>query len=117
MATVRYVDTTIYVDRRFHQGSCQYNAILDHEHMHVTINRATLGRFAPRIKAELEKAVQTINPVVVSEISQGREHPIAMLQSRLDPILETFNEEREFANAAIDVPESYRYTLSLCRNW
>lgn len=117
VATVRYVDTTIYVDRKYRKGSCQFSAILDHEHQHVEINRATLQRFAPRIRDELKLAVQRINPVVVDEISQGREYPIDMLQSEIDPVLEAFNTERELANSSIDTPDSYRHTLNLCRNW
>ncbi len=117
LATVRYVDTTIYVDRKYGRSSCQFRAILDHEHQHVQINRETLRRFAPRLLGALRDAVDDINPVMVAEISQGREKPIDMLQSRIDSALEDFNDEREFANSGIDTPDSYRFTLNQCPRW
>ncbi|MFN3077193.1 MAG: hypothetical protein ABT940_09995 [Alphaproteobacteria bacterium] len=116
-ARLRYADTNVYVDRRYPEGSCEFHSIADHERQHVVINRATLDRFAPRVRTELEAAVRRINPIVVDRIEQARDFPGTLLQQELDPVLRAFNQERERVNAKIDTPENYRRTLTRCTDW
>lgn len=115
-AVVRFVDTVVYIDRKYRVGSCAFRTILEHEHEHVAINRMMLQRFAPHIRAELERAVSRF-PVVVSDLAQSRDLPLALLQQDLDPVLTAFNSARELANDAIDTSGNYHDTHARCRVW
>lgn len=114
---LRYADTVIYIDKRFKPGSCQYETVLDHEHIHIAINRETLWQHAPRIRAALEEVVQRINPVVVGDLVRDRDLPITLVQQAVDTELKAFNKARDQANRAIDTPDNYRRTQALCSNW
>lgn len=116
-AILRYADTVIYIDKRFKPGSCQYETVLDHEHVHVAINRETLWQHAPRIRAALEEAVRHTNPVVVEDLVRDRDWPITLVQQAVDADLAAFNKARDQINWAIDTPDNYRRTQALCSNW
>ncbi len=116
-AVLGYTRTTVYVDRRYRRGTCEFNAILDHENTHVKINREMLKRSAPGLKAALEKAVTRVSALVADNVTTGKKQQMALLQKQIAAQIETSNAARDRANAVIDTLASYRATQAKCRNW
>lgn len=107
----------VYIAREFAYGSCQYNAILDHENQHVSINQAVLEDFAPLVRAALEREVAKLTPVRVADASDGVNLLLTRLQARLDGLAKAFHDQRDARNAAIDTVENYRALGELCPAW
>lgn len=116
-ATLGYDRTTVYVDRKYRKGSCEFNAIMEHENQHVLFNRASLAQSAPKIKAALEEAVPKANPLIVEALGSGKKRQMDLLQTQLAPHISAMNAARDRLNATIDTAQSYRATQAKCRNW
>ena len=116
-ANLVYVRTTVYVDRKYAKGTCEFNAIMDHENQHVAINRETLKRFAPRLQSALEAAAPAVNPMPALSLETGKKRQMDLLQKEIAPQIDAMNAVRDRANASIDTVQSYRATQEKCRNW
>lgn len=109
--------TTVYVDKTYREPTCEYDAILKHEHEHVAINRDVLNEYGPRLRLALEASVAALNPIVVRDLRESRDSHAALLQQRLRPALDAFDHERSRANAIIDTTENYARVMKQCRDW
>ena len=114
---VGYKSVDVYIANDYAPGSCQYNSILDHEHLHVGVYQDTLVEYAPRIETELRKAVDRQDSVITDDsemavkILQARiEKPLKFLINRIDKILEK-------RNAALDTMENYHKEQEHCSSW
>ncbi len=49
--SVGFEALTVYLDRVYEEGSCEYAAILAHEMTHVRLNRETVAKYLPQLRA------------------------------------------------------------------
>ena len=114
---IGYADFLIFIDRKYPTGSCEYQAILNHENAHVTIYKSYLKRYLPYIKKQIQAAALGVRPVVVSTPNRGTKHIQEQVQRRIRPLILKLNREADHSNARIDSPKSYRKVQLLCDNW
>ena len=75
--TVGFDNLTVYIDRKYAKGSCEYDAILDHEMTHVKINRGTVKAYLPRIRKAVAKAIRAKPHIrVLGTLRQARVLPL-----------------------------------------
>ncbi|MZR29386.1 hypothetical protein [Sneathiella litorea] len=109
--------TDIYIDRKYHKGTCAYKAILDHELKHVRINEQLIAEYVPKIKRELKERAAGIQPYHTKNPKRAGRSIANRLLLELDPMLEEFNVVRMQANDVIDTQESYAATQAMCSDW
>lgn len=109
--------TDVYVARKYRQGSCAYDAILNHEMEHVRINERIVREYVSRFEKELAGRAGAIRPFYSSDAKKAGQSIGNRLRFELDPLLDEFNEARLRANDAIDTAESYAAIYSECRDW
>jgi hypothetical protein len=107
----------VMVASEFPPGSCEYNAILDHENQHVAINRSTVREYAPRVRQELERLLQSVQPRFSRDPQLGSDDKLKALHDGLDPLLSEMERLLEARNAAIDTDYNYTAIGELCKNW
>ncbi|HCM83361.1 MAG TPA: hypothetical protein PKW15_00065 [Alphaproteobacteria bacterium] len=110
----------VYVSREFAPGSCYHAAVLEHEHKHVSVDRALITMFAP----ELQNAIQNV------AATKGRAGPISKVQlestsrtiqkaieDELNRMMDNLSTVRSARQAQIDTPQEYMRVQRLCVNW
>jgi hypothetical protein len=112
-----YSDFTVYIDRNYRAGTCEHQALRDHEDTHVAIYRDNLEQFAPLVKARLVKAVRQFKAVIITTPDGGADPVLEGLQREVEPVLADLQEAAEKANARIDTQASYDAVHDRCQNW
>lgn len=107
-------ETDVYIAANYEVGSCEFNAVRDHENGHVAINSYVLKTYAPRIGAGLRQAVRAMFPMAGGD--GGKTVP-ARLTASINGIYQEMISELRRRNQALDAPENYRRTQQLCHNW
>jgi len=107
----------IYILRDYAPGSCEYDTVLSHEHLHADIAQRTIRNFMPRIRRQLRLEVNRLG--WVRDISSGRAFDtlFARLHRRMKPVMRQMERQMKRANAAIDTPKSYLQFNARCQNW
>jgi len=109
--------TDVYVARKYRQGSCAYDAILNHEMEHVRINERIVREYTPKFEKELVARAAAIRPFYTSDVKRAGQSIGNRLRFELDPLLDDFNAARLAANDAIDTTQSYTATYAQCSDW
>lgn len=112
-----YPDFTVYIDRRYRRGTCEYRAIRDHEDQHVAVYRQELERFEPWFRKRLVAIIQRLKPVAVADPERAAALVQARIKYKVAPLLRKVQDATDSANARVDTPSNYRLIHSRCRNW
>ena len=120
--TIGYKDIDILIDDKYLEGSCEYNAIKDHEEGHVDIYRKQLKYYGTLILKELRRIAVDVGPIYfTSKISERKlgdkiqkmvfeNKNIKILKSRLEKALIS-------ENSSYDSEEEYTRVKNLCKSW
>lgn len=115
---VGFETLTVYLDRKYPKGSCEYEAILAHEMEHVRRNRDAVTRDLPRLRRQVAQVLRAKPALHVREVErQARDAYLLYLRQQLGPSLRAIAAARDRSNDAIDTPESYRAIAAKCENW
>jgi hypothetical protein len=107
----------VFVDMRYPEGSCEREAILDHENEHVRINRAAARARESTLRRAVE-ALLAAHPYYLALSSRPlQEAYLAPIQDRLKPILKTITADANKRHTALDSPASYAATRARCHQW
>ena len=107
----------IYILRDFAPGSCEYDAILAHEHIHADNAQLTYQRNLPNIRRKLHREVERLGAVRDISHDRATKTLLRRLQLRMKPIMDRIEREMKRKNAAIDTPESYLRFNDRCPNF
>lgn len=117
VVTLGYVWQEIYIPREYMIGSCEYQAVLDHEMEHVRANQQALAGQLDRIYQLAQDAIAAAQPFEVESKDAVAEVAKTHVSKELSHILTDFEADRDARNAALDSPESYRAISDRCFNW
>lgn len=116
--TVGFETLTVYLDRKYQKGSCEYEAILAHEMEHVRHNRDAVTRYLPQLRRQVAQLLRAKPAMQVLGVErQARDAYLLYIKRRLGPSLRAIAAARDRGNDAIDTPESYRTIADKCGNW
>jgi hypothetical protein len=104
----------VYVASEYRDDKCKHEAILEHEQKHVAVNNAYVAEVAPKLQAELSRAVGS-KVLYAGSMASGEEE----IKRTVSDVLAAFmdSSERELAERqnAIDTPEEYARVEAACR--
>lgn len=104
----------VIVDRRFAPGSCERQAVLDHEEQHVEVFREAVRYYLPA----LERALQlTPLPLNIADRNAARAAYLGPITDSLKPIFAAINDHARDGNTRLDMPESYAAVFKRCHHW
>jgi hypothetical protein len=106
----------VIVDRRFADGSCQRQVVLDHESQHVEVFREAVRFYLPTIERTLAGTALPIN-VHVANRDEARADFLGPITDSLKPIFEAINGRARDGNTRLDRPENYAAVFKRCSSW
>ena len=112
-----YPQFTIYIDRRYRRGSCEYRAISEHEELHVAIYRQQLDRLISWVRGRMAREISRLAPVIAVSPRYGAEKIKRRLSLKLAPLIKRLQRATAVGNRGIDTRASYVRVQSRCRNW
>lgn len=116
-ATLGYDVIDVYIASEYPRGSCQYNAVLDHERLHVIVFQDTLNRYFPLVESALRNAADTAKPVLVRDPDKATKKLQAALERVAKPLFHQINEALDEGNGALDTRENYVREQDNCVSW
>jgi hypothetical protein len=113
---IEAVDRRIWVIRERRPGTCEYEAVLEHERKHQQVDEAVAEAFVPTLEAALAKRSAALGVVRVPR--EGREAAQRRLLAAIDETFQAemaaMQEERERRQEAVDTPTEYRRIGAAC---
>ena len=106
----------VIVDRRFASGSCQRQAVLDHEAEHVEVFREAVRYYLPALERALGKTSLPLN-LHVADRSAARAAYLGPITDSLKPIFDAINGRARDGNTRLDMPHSYATVFKRCNHW
>ena len=116
---ISYHQLEVIIASEYEPGSCEYEAVLDHEYEHVEVAQEILRPYAKQISAALASvAIPTFHqPSIANSPEDAREEVEAIFRSTLHPVRDKINRALEVNQAVVDTKENYRRTWRRCKNW
>lgn len=106
----------VIVDRRFVEGSCQRQVVLDHESQHVEVFREAIRYYLPAIQRTLIETPMPLNTRVAGR-EEARAAFLVPITNALKPVFAAINERARDGNARLDAPDSYAAVFKRCSHW
>ncbi len=107
----------VYIASEFQPGTCEYRTVLDHENQHVSVNNSSLKEFAPYFRAQVEKSLQTQQPVFARSGDAGTDVAMKAVEKGMSALMTQFHQINGQRNAPLDSASNYEATAGLCKNW
>src|SRR6185437_930852 len=106
----------VIVDRRFASGSCERQAVLDHEDQHVAVFREAVRHYLPALESIL---AQTLLPfdLHVADREAARAAYLGPITDSLKPVFVAINDRARNGNTGLDEPDSYAAVFKRCDHW
>lgn len=115
-----YNTLNVYVTNAYPEGSCEYQATLEHENQHVAIHRTLHEKyeniFREKIGSSLEIPLES-RPVTASTFETGKAQVADIVSQVTDPLFQQFRDELEAEQGKLDTPESYANLKARCQHW
>lgn len=115
--TIGYAEQVVYVPRTYLPGSCTFEAVLDHENLHVLDNLEVLREFAARYEAEARAAVKAVAVLPVRSQAEAQRQPLDHLEAALAPVSQAFQAAQSARAMVRDTPDEYRAVMARCSQW
>ena len=106
----------VLIDRRFAQGSCERQAVLDHENQHVEVFREAPRFYLATIERTL--ASGSFRLIVHAEDREAaRAAFLSPITASVKPVFDAINGRARDGNARLDTPENYAAVFRRCSQW
>src|SRR5690606_5098971 len=100
------------------EGSCQYEAVLDHEMRHVEVFKESVAASGERLRRALEAVLERADfPVTGGDREALGDDIVARFEPAFRRAAAAADAERSRRNAEVDTPESYERTRRRCGSW
>jgi len=110
----------IHIPREYAAGSCEYQAVLEHERGHGRVARELAVALAGRLERALmasDHIPTRFDPVVSADFASAAEHLKEDVAKVVDPIYDRFEAEHKAAQEKLDRPDPYDAVYRKCSGW
>ncbi len=116
---ISYHQLDVNIASDYAPGSCQYEAVLDHELEHVAVAQNILQPYAQQLRQALTSlAIPTAHlPATANSPEIAREEVEEVFRRTLFPVRDQMSQLLEQQQAEVDTLENYRRTWRRCRKW
>jgi hypothetical protein len=116
---IRQPSPDIYVAREYRRSSCAYRAVLAHERRHMSISRAQINRYLPRLRWVLTslRIPTGERPIFVASAEAAKTEVRALMKELAEPLFREMSQALRKAQAKLDSPASYRRLRKRCKKW
>ncbi len=114
-----YQQLDVNIASEYAPGSCQYEAVLDHENEHVEVAQRVMQPYAQQIRRALTSIdIPTAHvPAVANSPEDVREEVEQAFRRTLLPVRDQLIRVLKEQQAHVDTVDNYRRTSQRCRQW
>lgn len=116
-----YTRPKIHIASDFPRGSCEFNAVLEHERKHVGVLQAYVKERTPHAKSHIANIIRRIKPAIgpihPRQVDKAQEAMQKGLQSHIEAYNDQIMPELMKRQIAIDTPEEYARVTRQCKDW
>ncbi len=116
-AHVGFTAMDVYVAREYSEGSCQYDAVLEHEKHHVAINREVLRQHSGVFEQALQRLAAEVGPLRTRTSGEAARLAADHIEEGLKPLFATLAVSLREANARFDTMAEYWRLRRECQSW
>lgn len=116
---ISYQTLDVNIASEYEPGSCQYEAILDHEYEHVEVAQEIMSPYSQRIRQALTSlSIPTSHlPSVANSPEIARAEVEEVFRRILSPVRDEMAQLLSERQAEVDTLDNYRRTWRSCREW
>jgi hypothetical protein len=116
---ISYHQLDVNIASDYEPGSCQYEAVLDHEYEHVGVAQNIMQPYAQQIRQALTTlAIPTAHlPSLANSPEIAAEEVEEVFRRTLIPVRDQMGRLLVERQAEVDTLENYRRTWKRCRKW
>ncbi|MCD8497961.1 MAG: hypothetical protein LRZ85_07735 [Alphaproteobacteria bacterium] len=111
---------TIHIANNFPKGTCEYDAVMEHEKKHIRVLQDFHKEFAPKFKTALRRIASDI-PAQGPFDAKSTERIQQDMNARINTGIQSFNDNiipiLEARQAQVDNPNEYARVEAQCKNW
>ena len=115
-AKIGYTQIKVYIASEYRPGSCEYASTIEHENEHVKANINTFNREIQNIKNKTSQFIQQKFPARV-KANGSNKIALQIIQKEFVKYINGMERKRDMIHSKLDSPESYKYSISKCKNW
>jgi hypothetical protein len=107
---------TIYVLRERRPGTCEHNAVLEHERKHQAVDDAVVAEHLPRLQRLMQAAAQRVSAqrVRAGQEKAAQQRLDSELKAALNQGAKALEQDRAARQQAVDTPQEYARVAALC---
>lgn len=114
---IRVKKLKVYILNKYKPGTCQYNAIIDHEHEHVSTFQNGLKNLKEEFESRIWGIIRNLPPGIGTSPSRASKAAFKYLDYRIRRIKDPIEKRMQIENEKIDTPLSYRKLTQRCKSW
>jgi hypothetical protein len=114
--TLGYPVVDIYIHPRYRPGTCEYEAVLEHEREHLRADRILLEEYADKMRTLLAGVEWPTyaSPAAFPSVAEAREQNKNRLATLVRPLKEELEAIRQRAADSVDAGEQWRGVTRSC---
>ncbi len=110
-------DLRVYVASDYARGTCQYAAVIAHEHEHVEVFRSVLSKYRAIVERRSQSFVWHMKPGLGLNQKEAYQKVIRRIDQLWEELEREMSLEMAEKNAKIDSPQSYAKLFRQCWKW
>ena len=114
---IRVKKLKVYVLNKYKPGTCQHNAIIEHEHEHVSTFQNGLKNLKDEFENRIWGIIRNLPPGIGTSPRRASKAAFKYLDFRISRIKDPIEKQMQIENENIDTPLSYRKLTQKCNSW
>ncbi len=110
----------VLIAREYPPGTCEHDAVMEHEMKHVRVDHNLAARYAERFRRAAQDAVGGLGVRYVSDIGDMQRVQKTLenrIGAAIDAVSAEYQRDRNRFQNAVDRPSEYRRVHALCDGW
>jgi hypothetical protein len=114
---IKVLQLDLYVLGKYPRGSCQYSAIIDHEHEHVTTYLTGISKLEHVFNNRLWNIIRNLPSGVASTPKRSGDAAFKHMEEKISALRSPVEQVMKYRDRQIDTPLSYKLLTQQCTRW
>ena len=114
---IKVMQLNVYVLGKYPRGSCQYSAIIDHEHEHVATYQTGISKLERVFNNRLWNIIRNLPPGIASTSKRSANAAFKHMEEKITALRTPIEQAMKYRDRQIDTPLSYKLLTQQCASW
>jgi hypothetical protein len=109
---------TVYIERKYHEGDCNFRVVKQHELTHVSNAREPMYAALPAFRQAVAQALEDpAFPMWGPSEEMAKEMAMGQISRHTKPVVDAFRAESQRRDTQLDSYQSLKGTQAMCSGW